>query len=268
MSRDCPSQNKSFKCNTRHHISICNSHWPPPSDKPQSKEAASQPDKSSPESAPIVMFIGSKTPILLQTAQAIINQTGSAQHGRRIRIILDSGSQRSYVTNHLKEELKLPVDHQEAMLIRTFGSKGEKSQTCDVIRFSIKFLDGKDMQLSAYSVPLICEPLTNQTVALAKNMYDHLSGLYLADYLTETTPARRVAKVSIGVFVEPQILLSAGGVLTRGVRGHAPPETFENLGSQKPHFLDFETHFRQITTLFYSSFLSYKHHFDSIIVST
>ena len=79
---------------------------------------------------------------------------------------------------------------------------------------------------------------------------------------------RRVAKVSIGVFVEPQILLSAGGALTRGFRGHAPPEIFENLGSQKPHFLYFETHFRQITTLFYSSFLSNIHHFDGIFAST
>ena len=68
---------------------------------------------------------------------------------------------------------------------------------------------------------------------------------------------RRVAKVSIGVFVEPQFLLSAGDALTRGLRGHAPPEIFENLGSKKLHFLHFETHFRQVTTLFYSSFLSY-----------
>ena len=35
---------------------------------------------------------------------------------------------------------------------------------------------------------------------------------------------RRVAKVSIGVFVEPQILMSAGGTLTRGFRGHAPSD--------------------------------------------
>ena len=55
------------------------------------------------------------------------------------------------------------------------------------------------------------------------------------------------------MFVEPQILLSAGGALTRGVRG----QIFENLGSQKPPFLHFETHFRQITNLFYSNFLSY-----------
>ena len=79
---------------------------------------------------------------------------------------------------------------------------------------------------------------------------------------------RRASKVSIGVFVEPQILMSAGGALTRGVRGHAPPEIFENLGSQKPHFLHFETHFRQITTFVLQQLLSYIHHFDGIIVST
>ena len=186
LSRDCPSQNKCFKCNGRHHISICTNHSPPPSNKPQSKESTNQGDKSSPESAPAVMFISSKTPILLQTAQAIINKTGSAEQGRKIRIILDSGSQRSYITNHLKKGLQLQVDHQETMLIKTFGSKEEKSQTCDVVRFSIKLLDGEDMQMSAYSVPLICEPLTGQKVALAKNMYDHLSDLHLADYLTET----------------------------------------------------------------------------------
>ena len=191
LSRDCPSQNKCFKCNGRHHISICTSHTPltPPSDKSQSKEGTNQRDKCSPESAPAVMFISSKTPILLQTAQAVINKTGSAGGGRKIRIILDSGSQRSYITNHLKKDLNLQVDHQETMLIKTFGSKEEKSQNCDVVHFSIKLLDGKDMQMSAYSVPLICEPLSGQTVDLAKNMYDFLSDLHLADYPREAGPA-------------------------------------------------------------------------------
>ena len=49
------------------------------------------------------------------------------------------------------------------------------------------------------------------------------------------------------------------------LEGMLPRKFFENLGSQKPHFLHFETLFRQITTLFYSSFLSYMHHFDGII---
>ena len=68
------------------------------------------------------------------------------------------------------------------------------------------------------------------------------SPILISDFIPARV--RRVAKVSIGVFVESQILLSAGGALTRGVWGDAPPKIFENLGSQKPHFLHFETHFR------------------------
>ena len=41
--------------------------------------------------------------------------------GVKARIILDSGSQRSYITNRLKDELSLPVECQETMLIETFG---------------------------------------------------------------------------------------------------------------------------------------------------
>ena len=51
--------------------------------------------------------------------------------------------------------------------------------------FTLALLDGKDIQMSAYSVP----PLTGQTVVLAKNMYDHLGGLHLADDSTESAPA-------------------------------------------------------------------------------
>ncbi|CAH3133977.1 unnamed protein product, partial [Pocillopora meandrina] len=60
------------------------------------------------------------------------------------------------------------------MLIKTFGSQDEKVQTCDAVYF--------DMKLSAYSVPLICEPFTGQSVALARNMYKHLNGIHLDDY--------------------------------------------------------------------------------------
>ena len=48
----------------------------------------------------------------------------------------------------------------------------------------------------AYSVSLICEPLTGQSVASAKNMYDHLRHSCLADYLTERVPSK--ADILIG----------------------------------------------------------------------
>lgn len=112
LNRDCSSQNKCFKSTRRHHISICTRHLPLPGDNSQPRESTNQGNNSSPESTPAVMFISSKTPILSETAQAIINKTGPTEQGRKIRIILDS-SQRSYITNHLKKELNLPTDHQK-----------------------------------------------------------------------------------------------------------------------------------------------------------
>ena len=98
------------------------------------------------------------------------------------RIILDSVSPRSYITNRLKDELSLPAECQETMLIKIFGSQDKKVQTCDAVYFGVELPDGTDMKLSAYSVPLICEPFTGQSVALARHMYKHLNGIHLADY--------------------------------------------------------------------------------------
>ena len=98
------------------------------------------------------------------------------------RIILDGVSPRSYITNRLKDELNLPAECRETMLIKTFGSQDEKVQTCDAVYFGVELPDGTDMKLSAYSVPLICEPFTGQSVALVRNMYKHLNGIHLADY--------------------------------------------------------------------------------------
>lgn len=53
------------------------------------------------------------------------------------RIILDGVSPRSYITNRLKDELSLPAECQETMLIKIFGSQDEKVQTCDAVYFGV-----------------------------------------------------------------------------------------------------------------------------------
>ena len=102
---------------------------------------------------------------------------------------LKSESQRSYITNCLKDELSLLAECQETMLIETSGSQDEKLQTCDALCFGVKLPDGTDMKMSPYSVPLICEPLTGRSVVLARSMYKHVNGIHLADYSTGAEPA-------------------------------------------------------------------------------
>jgi len=72
-------------------------------------------------------------PVLLQTAKVQVFRPDHPQGMRNVRLIFDSGSQRSYITNKLKEVLSLRPRHTESMMIRTFGtSKGER-QLCDLV---------------------------------------------------------------------------------------------------------------------------------------
>eukprot|EP00731_Ephydatia_muelleri_P004127 Em0002g303a len=91
------------------------------------------------------------------------------------RIILDSGSQRSYITNKLKDDLSLPVERRETMSIKTFGAARERFQTCEVVRVVVKFKDGRSRELTLFTVPTICEPLVGQPIRDSKRRFPHLA---------------------------------------------------------------------------------------------
>ena len=101
---------------------------------------------------------------------------------KEVRIIFDSGSQRSYITDRVKQYLSLKSIHTETMVIKTFGSESQAKQTCDVVKLGVKLRSGGSMELLFLSVPLICEPLSSQPIALATNIYSKFASLELADY--------------------------------------------------------------------------------------
>lgn len=200
LSRDCNSKSHCFKCHGRHHISICTKDTNEQKcQKPQttSDGRPTQPDQglqtrqpTGSESKPneqqtgngTTLFVSSKTPVLLQTAQATILRADTPRNSAKVRVILDSGSQRSYITNRVRNLLKLPTEETETMLIKTFGSDEEKVQTCDSVKFVLKSQhDQAEINLSAFAVPMICEPLQHQLISQAQRSYDHLHNLILAD---------------------------------------------------------------------------------------
>ena len=116
-------------------------------------------------------------------------------HSRCVRIVLDSGSQRSYVTNRLKEELSLCPRGEQSMNIVTFGAREESPHVCEVVNLCIVLNEGRTRQLTLYAVPIICEPLTCQPVTLCQGNFEHLSGLKLAD------PANGSDRLEIDILV-------------------------------------------------------------------
>ena len=174
VSKDCRSTNRCRKCGGRHHRSICAKNSPmnprsvnPPtaSNSPHTQQTRSPPQDSptfqpglNPQAdafAPVTstsMYTDNKTAVLLQTAQTQVYNPTCPQSPMEIRVILDGGSQRSYVTNRVREALSLPTESKQRMLIKTFGSEQEEERLCDVVRISMKTVDGTDLELPFFTV--------------------------------------------------------------------------------------------------------------------
>ena len=194
MSKNCSSRMKCLKCGGHHHISICTSNTnnevkslhtlnvEGSASLPQSQTLCSPPRESS--GRPTVLYINASTPIILQTAKAAIYRPGQPNKKFLARLILDSGSQRSYVTTTVKDKLRLPSERKQTISVKTFGATEENTQSVDVVHLCITTEHGDDVQLSAFVIPLICDPLQSQSIVHASVTHAHLRGLKLADYST------------------------------------------------------------------------------------
>ena len=73
----------------------------------------------------------------------------------KARIILDSGSQRTYLTNNLKNTLQLPTLEKKQVSIKTFGTTAERLELVEVVALGIELKGGPDLSLSASDLPTI-----------------------------------------------------------------------------------------------------------------
>ena len=128
---------KCLKCGHRHHVSICAAgeisngvkllHNTPTVVDGSNSLPQSPPRESN---GSTTLYVNASTPILLQTAKAVIYRPCQPTEKFLARHILDSGSQRSYVTTKVKNELKLPAERNQTISIKTFGSSEENTQEC------------------------------------------------------------------------------------------------------------------------------------------
>jgi len=130
--------------------------------------------------------VDSNTSILLQTAIAQVSRVYQLHPVVNMRILFDSGSQRSYISERAKAKLNLLSKRKEKLLIKTFGQENGQLKECDVVEFCVSGLsESSKVQMTALAVPLICSPLTDQAVQFAQRSYSHLADLELADHPTE-----------------------------------------------------------------------------------
>ena len=130
LSRSCQSKATCFTCGLRHHSSICSQNMMGKGIAQASSTNAMIPLSPQPgaglpsntennQSKPVTTaFIKQKSGVLLQTASAAICRPDKPEVSVQARILFDSGSQKSYVSQRLKEALSLKPIHSETLVIK------------------------------------------------------------------------------------------------------------------------------------------------------
>ena len=211
IGRECRSSIKCSHCNGRHHASVC-----PREPLQQSSSNGSSQGNSIPTATTAALNVGQSnntvtsqtnktslnpnattftnlTPttavlhvgvsklVFLQTAQTEVSNPMNPQLVAKVRVILDNGSQRSYITYRVKEMIDLMPENTQCLSIATFGVDKTENRICEAVTLVMKMKHGLDQKIVAFVVPHICEPIAPQPLNVCIKDCEHLSQLEFAD---------------------------------------------------------------------------------------
>ena len=194
-SKHCRSHNRCITCHGKHHNAICFSSTNQGNDRksPRDPGQVAKPEVckklENTEAVPIAMICNSAASVLMQSGRALVSTT-NGNHYENVRVIFDSGSQRSFVTNELKNALGLHSIGKRSLRVIRFMDRENSSdhavaRDCDLVQFLVKGLDGTDIIVTACSIPQICPPPNSHQVKVCKERFEHLQNLVLSDEKVE-----------------------------------------------------------------------------------
>ena len=186
ISTKCPSRAKCFNCEGRHHVTICQrirntlTSRNVVSEEATTRASGSSQDRSTDVETSAMHTSNNANSVLLQIAQAFVCRPDNQQFGLNGHVIFDSCSQRSYTTSQAREQLNLPTTGKETLLIKAFGDNSASVMECDFVQLCVRTLDGMNVCITSYVVPVICRPVSNQQSRSTMECYPYLQGLQLA----------------------------------------------------------------------------------------
>ena len=184
IARHCKSLSRCQKCKKKHHTSICDAgqNQQPSLPRPTSgagMNADASPFKSTWTTS--TFCSNNVQSVFLQTACATIYHPCNPQVSLEVHLILDGGSQKSYISERARDLLDLEATEEQSLSIATFGSNKGSMKVCPIVNFGMCLKGHSFMSLSLYVIPTICEPLVGQPITACVKQYPHLLGLELAD---------------------------------------------------------------------------------------
>ena len=117
--------------------------------------------------------------VLLQTASVCAYNSEQRSLFSECSLILDSASQKTYITEELAQQLQLPRYGEEYVNILHFGSSVPTPTRTTKTKLSLKLINGSLLQISANIVPEISGPV--KKAPIPPSIVKKLNGYTLAD---------------------------------------------------------------------------------------
>ena len=194
----CRSAKRCEICGSKHHVSICENKA---SDKAETDKPSEIKSGEKTGDSSVNMFCNSITSVLMLTARGNVCKAEGDGEMLNVRFIFDNCSSRTYITNFLRERLRLRKIGKGTLNISRFMDEdtGPLVQTCDVVQLRIKGKNSDDVIISAWTVPSICPPPNVEKIKISKQSYPHLAKLTLADETGENRFREDQIDVMIGL---------------------------------------------------------------------
>lgn len=192
-SVDCKSCRKCLYCNETnvHHRSLC----PKKIKQSVKRETVHLVDEVVEKEKDDVenVLLSSGQEVVMQTAMIDV-QNSDCTESQRVRVLLDSGSQRTYVSENLARHLKLKPQFQQELKLATFGNEKYRTVKTSNADMILNTKDGKKLNITANIVPNITSGITRKAVVIGnKEKFSDLTHqLEFADTLPEKTDTERI----------------------------------------------------------------------------
>ena len=177
--RECRSKKSCFRCNSRHHTSLCDQI--DQVKERRKKERVDDVKEENNDNTSVNLSMSENNVILMQTAEVNVGSNSKSGNKVKCKLLFDSGSQRSYILKRIQDKVKSPVVRREFISISSFGGKDSKPRYYDVVKVMLKGRrHNSHVSVEAVVVEDICSH-KDIGVGIEDIQADHIKKLDLAD---------------------------------------------------------------------------------------
>lgn len=192
MSKSCYSMKRCSRCNGKHHSALCKStgidghksSGTIPTEENTSRRDPEKEDSTVPEGSTLVGSTHtSQDTILLQSA---LVDVAAGSRSCQARLLFDSGSQRTFISQDLANKIGAQPFKKEELLMSTFGHDKRTKADFETVRVCL-MADGEGIIINALVSPVISPPISAHLQDDDLN-FPYLQGLRLADPVRTSGP--------------------------------------------------------------------------------